>query len=78
MFARRIFTAVPRACNTRMYSSSSGPASRGGNIAVQSSSQAKRRTGFSSGVEGETWENGGIGGKLPAVPNTEHLHPSGM
>lgn len=45
---------------------------------MQSSSQAKRRTGFSSGVEGETWGNGGTGGKLPAVPNTEHLQPSGI
>ncbi|KAF8443438.1 hypothetical protein BGX38DRAFT_1199994 [Terfezia claveryi] len=59
-----------------MYSSSSGQASRGGGVAVPSSSPAKRKTGFSSGVEGESWGNDGAGGKLPAVPNTEHLHPS--
>ncbi|KAF8418965.1 hypothetical protein EV426DRAFT_300237 [Tirmania nivea] len=76
MFARRIFATAPRACNARMYSSSSGPASRGGGVTVQSSSPAKKRTGLSSEVDGESWGNGGTGGKLPAVPNTEHLHPS--
>ena len=65
----------------RMYSSSSSkpssPSDRPRNLATPSSSSTKRKAGISS-VGGEALA-GGQGGfsKLPAVPNTDHLHPAG-
>lgn len=78
--APRGLSGTPFGLRGRYSSSSSKPSSpsdRPRNLTTPSSS-TKRKAGI-SGVEGEALAGGqGEFSKLPAVPNTDHLHPAGM